>query len=148
MATCLHTFQTNTTMHTFKNLLNLSFLILFLGFFSCSTIKKIPTQNELIIGKWVVKSVNIGGEVVSASLLGGEIAFEFNTDGTAFFTTPDGQTENGRYAVREGRIVDPDSPYDEPVDIVSLSKERLVIAMTEEGEKLEMTLVPEPSNIR
>ncbi|MEM1321698.1 MAG: lipocalin family protein [Bacteroidota bacterium] len=132
-------------MRTINKLLTISLFTLILGLFSCSTVKKIPTQNELIIGRWVVQSVNLGGQVVPASLLGGEIAFEFKSDGTAFFTTPDGQTENGRYAIQESKIVDPDSPYDEPVDIVSLSKQQLVISMMEEGELLKMTLVPDMS---
>ena len=95
----------------------------------------------MIIGKWVVQSVNVGGEIVPASLLGREIAFEFKSDGTTTFTTPSGTSEDGLYAVRQGKIYDLESPAEIPVDILELTREMLVISMIEEGERLEMTLV-------
>ncbi|MEM9921143.1 MAG: lipocalin family protein [Bacteroidota bacterium] len=127
-------------MRNIKHISTTLVLLAALAFQSCKTIQKIPTQKELIVGEWLVESVNVGGELVPATLLGGDIRFSFKPDGTAHFTTPDGQTEKGRYQVREGKIFDPDSPADDPVDIVELSTSRLVISMIEEGEKMEMTL--------
>ncbi len=128
-----------------RKLMSLSVLFALLAsqIMSCSVSQKLnKEQNELILGKWVVESVDVGGETVAARELGGEILFEFNHDGTAFFTTPDGQTERGKFAIQSGKIFDPESPLDDPVDIVHLSRSQLVISMVEEGEMMKMTLRP------
>lgn len=129
-------------MRTHQSLCLYALLTLTFILSSCSTAKRVTAPTEdLLIGKWVVKSVNVGGEIVPASLLGREIAFEFNPDGTAKFTTPSGEMENGQYTVKQGKIYDPSSPKEDPVDIITLSEEELVLGMVEEGERLEMTLV-------
>lgn len=118
----------------------ISLSLFILLFSACSTSKKAVTQDKMIIGDWVVESVNVGGEIVPATLLGGEVKFAFHPDGTAAYSTPDGRTEYGRYSIIQGKIIDPDSPSEVPVDIVSLSREKLVISMIEQGERMEMTL--------
>ncbi|MEL6864561.1 MAG: lipocalin family protein [Bacteroidota bacterium] len=130
---------------TYLNLLCCALLALS----SCSTTNKVKSNENLIVGKWIVQSVNVDGESVPAALLGGTILFEFRHDGTASFTTPDGKTEKGRYTIKSGQIFDPDSPADEPVDIISLTRETLVLAMQEQGEQMEMTLTKsEPLVVR
>jgi len=128
-------------MKTIQSLLAATSLFTILLLTSCSTAKQSFTPEHMIIGKWVVQSVNVGGEIVPASLLGREIAFEFKSDGTTTFTTPSGTSEDGLYAVRKGKIYDLESPTEVPVDILELTRELLVISMIEEGERLEMTLV-------
>ena len=128
-------------MKTIQSLLPATILFAVVLLTSCSTAKKFHTPENLIIGKWVVQSVNVGGEIVPASLLGREIAFEFKSDGTTTFTTPSGTSEDGLYAVRQGKIYDLESPTEVPVDILELTREMLIISMIEEGERLEMTLV-------
>ncbi|MEO1515662.1 MAG: lipocalin family protein [Bacteroidota bacterium] len=115
-------------------------LLLFQSCKTAKTVQQLPSQKELIVGEWVVESVNVDGEQVPAALLGGDVKFLFNSDGTAHFTTPDGQTERGRYQVSGGKIFDPDSPADDPVDILLLNTSQLVISMVEQGERMEMTL--------
>ena len=128
-------------MKMIQSLLASTSLLVVLLLTSCSTAKKSYAPEHMIIGKWVVQSVNVGGEIVPASLLGREIAFEFKSDGTTTFTTPSGTSEDGLYAVRQGKIYDLESPAEIPVDILELTREMLVISMIEEGERLEMTLV-------
>ena len=131
-------------MRNFRTLSLLAFAALFFSqMMSCATANKLHKQDKLILGKWVVESVDVGGETVPAKSLGGSILFQFNRDGTAFFTTPDGQIERGRYAIHSGQIYDPDSPLDAPVDIVNLTRDELIISMVEQGEQMKMTLRPD-----
>ena len=121
-------------------------LFLFLVFgLACSPSKKMAKANtpeKLIIGKWILESVTYAGQELPASLMGGEIYFEFLTDGTAKFSTPDGGLETGKYLIKDNQILDPEEPTADPVNIVDLTHEVLVISMVEEGETTQMKFVP------
>ena len=104
--------------------------------------KSKSNSKKLIIGEWVVESINVGQQVVPANSLGREIHFSFQSDGTTTFTGPSGVTERGRYRVENSKIYDPENPGESPVEIVSINSSQLVIAMVEDGEEMKMTLVP------
>ena len=59
----------------------------------------------MIIGHWVVESINIGQQIVPAVTLGREIRFSFLPDGTTTFTGPSGLTEQGRYQIKNSKII-------------------------------------------
>jgi hypothetical protein len=127
------------TKRTFPSFL--LFLTIFL-FFSCSTSKKITSQEDLIIGKWVLESASFEGQVIQAEVLGGKISFEFTREGFATFETSEGQIERGRYQIQSNQLIDPDNPAENPAAIVSLTKEQFVMSIEESGEIVTMTFVP------
>ena len=110
--------------------------------FSCSTTQKIATQEDLIIGKWVLESASFEGQVIQAEVLGGNISFEFTKEGFATFETSEGQVERGRYQIQSNKLIDPDNPADNPAAIVSLTKEHFVMSIKESGEIVTMTFIP------
>lgn len=110
-------------------------------FTSCSSTKSSVNLDDLIVGDWVASYVNLDGEIVDAELFGGDIRFEFRKDGTAAYITPDGSHALGKYAVTKGKIIDPENPQEEPVDILELTEHALKIALIEEGKRMEMTFV-------
>ncbi len=112
-------------------------------FVSCSTSQKIASQQDLIIGKWVLESASFDGQVINAELLGGKISFEFTKDGFATFETSEGSVERGRYEIQSNQLIDPDNPEEHPADIISLTKEQFIMSMEEEGETVLMTFVPD-----
>lgn len=112
-------------------------------FFSCSSTQQAQSQEDLIIGKWVLESASFEGQVIEANLLGGKISFEFTKEGFATFETSEGQIERGRYEIQSNHLVDPDNPADNPAAIVSLTKEHFIMALIEEGETVTMTFVPD-----
>ena len=120
------------------------FLLIFLvQFFSCASTQNLGSQGQeyLIIGKWVLQSASFNGQEVPGKVLG-NISFEFSKEGIATFKTPEGSIERGRYEIKANQLIDPDSPEETPADIVSLTKNRFVMAMTDEGERVTMTFVP------
>lgn len=120
------------------------FSFVFMQFFSCSVSQKALSQEELIIGKWVLESASFEGKVVKAEVLGGKISFEFTKEGFATFQTSEGQLERGRYQIQSNKLFDPDSPEETPADIVSLTREHLIMAMEESGDRVTMRFIPEP----
>ena len=128
---------TERTIQLFLFFLPLSF------FLSCSTPQKTLSQEDLIIGKWVLESASFEGQVIKAEVLGGKISFEFTREGFATFKTSEGQVERGRYQIQANHLIDPDNPSEVPAAIVSLTKQQFVMAMVEEGETVTMTFVPD-----
>ena len=118
-------------------------------FFTCSSSKRLSQDSpkNMIVGHWVVESINFGPKVVSANSLGREISFSFLSDGTTTFTGPSGLTEHGRYQVEDSKIYDPANPLELPVEIVSIDDTQLVISMIENGEEMKMTLVPRRESV-
>lgn len=110
---------------------------------SCLSYKTFSTQGDKIIGTWVLQSMDVDGENIPAAFLGGKLMFEFGDDGIAHFTSPNGKTESGQYKVKQSRIIDPSSPYDEPLKIISLKPDKLVLSMIDAGEEIIITLIPE-----
>lgn len=107
---------------------------------SCSTTKKMTSQADQIIGKWVVDIMKIGEMEIPASVLEGQITLEFREDQTATFSAPDEGSETTRYEVRDSKIFDLDSPDDPPLEIVSLNQEEMVLAIEEAEGRIEMYL--------
>jgi len=131
-------------MRVTKRTIQLFLLFLPLSlFFSCSTSQKALSQEDLIIGKWVLESASFEGQVIKADLLGGKISFEFTKEGFATFETSEGQIERGRYQIQSNHLIDPDNPSEVPAAIVSLTKQQFVMALVEEGETVTMTFVPD-----
>lgn len=128
---------TKRTIQPFLFLLTISL------FFACSTSQKTLSQEDLIIGKWVLESASFEGQVIQAEVLGGKISFEFTREGIATFETSEGQVERGRYQIQSNQLIDPDNPAEKPADIVSLTKSQFVMSMVEEGETVVMTFVPD-----
>ena len=131
-----------------KTTRNIQLFLFFLPlslFFSCSAPQQVQTQSQedLIIGKWVLESASFEGQVIQAEVLGGKISFEFTKDGIATFETSEGQIERGRYEIQANHLIDPDNPSEVPAAIVSLTKQQFVMAMVEEGETVTMTFVPD-----
>ena len=124
--------------------LPLFLLITFAQFFSCTSTKNLVTnsQEDLIVGKWVLHSASFNGQEIPGKVLG-NISFEFSKEGIATFVTPEGTVEKGRYEIKANQLIDPDSPEEIPADIVSLTKDQFVMAMTDEGEQVTMTFVPD-----
>jgi hypothetical protein len=119
------------------------FFLILLQFFSCSSSQKLSSQENLIIGRWVLESASFDGQVIKAEVFGGEISFEFTKEGFATFKTSEGQIERGRYQIQANKLFDPDSPDEVPADIVSLTKEHFIMSMEEEGETVTMRFVPD-----
>ena len=116
--------------------------------FSCATTQesvtqKTASQEDLIVGKWVLESASFDGQVIQAEVLGGRISFEFTREGIATFETSEGQIESGRYEIKSNKLIDPDNPIENPAAIVLLTKEQFVMEMEEEGEIVTMTFVPD-----
>ena len=130
-------------MRLTKQILMPFFLLLtLLQFYSSSMAQKMSSQEDLIIGKWVLESASFEGKVIKAEVFGGKISFEFTKEGIATFETPEGQIERGRYEIQSNKLIDPDNPVDNPADIVSLTKEHFVMSMIEEGETVTMRFIP------
>ena len=118
-------------------------LLINISLSSCLSYKSFRTQQDKIIGTWILQSMDVDGETIPAAFLGGKLMFEFGDDGIAHFTSPDGKKESGQYEVKQSRIIDPSSPYDEPLKIISLKSDKLVLSMIDAGEKIIITLIPE-----
>lgn len=111
---------------------------------ACTTTKsftKLNKQTDLIVGNWLLESAEINGNDIPAAMLGGEVFFLFESNGSATFSTPDGTTEIGKYVKRKNMIYDPEAPDDDPVEIVSLDKEKMTLKMKEEGKPIIMNLI-------
>lgn len=108
---------------------------------ACSATKGLSGQKKLIVGTWALESASVNGTTIPATMLGGKVVFIFTKDGKATFTTPDGQSETGRYQIKGNKILDPDSPDDDPVDIISLDKKKLELKMIENGDPIIMIMV-------
>ncbi len=119
----------------------LAMISLVFGFNACSATKGLSGQKKLIIGTWALESASVNGTTIPAAMLGGKVVFIFTKDGTATFTTPDGKSETGRYELKDSKIIDPDSPNDIPVDIISLDKKKLELRMLENGDPILMTMM-------
>ena len=112
-------------------------------FLSCIGSRNLPKLNEVkdLYGDWEVSAVELSGERILASELGGKVRFSFREDGSAEYSTPNGGTRSGIYEVRDGKIFDPEHPLEKPVDIISLNKTELKLAMEEGGERMVMTFI-------
>jgi len=123
----------------------LATISLIFGLSACSATKGLSTskQKRLIVGTWALESASVNGTSIPADMLGGKVVFIFTKNGKATFSTPDGKSETGRYELKDNKIHDPDSPDDEPLEIISLSKKKLELRMIENGDPILMVMMRE-----
>ncbi len=119
----------------------LAVISLVFGLNACSSTKGLKGQQKLLVGTWTLESASVNGTEIPATMLGGKVVFIFTKDGKATFTTPDGKSETGRYELKDSKIIDPDSPNDIPVDIISIDKKKMEIKMMENGDPILMRMV-------
>jgi hypothetical protein len=119
-------------------------IILITAFLSCFSLSFLNAQDvlyleEQIIGKWVLKSAIYNREALSLVNEPNWLSFEFEKDGKVILKYADGRMEIGKFLIDENKLIDPNAPECLNADIVSLSKEGLILAMEEDKNRVVMT---------
>lgn len=130
-------------MKFFLNKVQLVLLIFCIGFVTCKPnekVTKISAEHQLIIGKWILESAKTLGIELTPLQLGGDILMEFKKDGTGIFTTPK-KIDRGQYILKDRKIYDPANLTETPLTILLLTKQRLVISMSFDGQEIEMRFI-------
>jgi hypothetical protein len=94
---------------------------------------------EQIIGKWVLKSAIYNREALTLVNEPNWISFEFVKDGEVILKYADGRVETGKFLINDNKLIDPNAPECLNADIISLSKEGLILAMEEDKNRVVMT---------
>ncbi len=122
----------------FKNRLILLVGGIFFLSFSCLKAQDVQYSGDQIIGKWILKSAIYNGKSISLADVTNHISFEFTSNGGVTFSNFNGKVENGAFLVKENKLIDPKVPESLSADIVSLSKNRLILSMNEDRNEVLM----------
>ncbi len=99
-------------------------------------------SQDLIIGKWILKSALFNGTKIAFGATDQDISFEFLIDGKVVFISSEGEIERGNFVIKENKLIDPDVPEYPNADILSLTKNALVLLIKKEEDRVKMTFEP------
>ena len=94
-------------------------------------------SDEQIIGKWNLTSASFNGIDV-AVVEHDPFSFEFTNRGEVTLIKPNGTIEKGNYLVKEGKLIDPDTPEFLSASILTLTNDELILAMHEDQNEVVM----------
>ena len=121
------------------NRLFLLFGVMYFLSLSCLKAQDVHYSKDQIVGKWVLKTASFNGQSVPLADVTSRISFEFALNGKVTYLNFDGKLENGRFLLKENKLIDPNVAEYLHADIISLTKDGLVLEMKEDKNKIIMT---------
>lgn len=98
-----------------------------------------PQAAKMLVGKWIMRSVKQGTDIIQAEKLGGEATLEFSKDGKVLVKLPGWVASNGQYYVEKNKIYDVASRRGEALDILNLTNEKMLIEIKVGTKKAQLT---------
>lgn len=112
--------------------------LLFVGFFLSA--QSDADYSKMLVGTWTVESIDLGGQVMTAEMIGSTMEQVFRADGTMTADNPmTGGKDDSNWEVKDGKIANPKKPQEPSAKIISMDDKKMVLEVVDNGMNIKMT---------